>query len=141
MSNANRLERFVAAQQGEYSIALREIRQGRKRSHWIWYVFPQLKGLGFSQAAQFYGIADLEEAQAYAAHPLLGARLREISQELLKLETNDIRSVMPHPDHLKLCSSMTLFALAVPEEPVFRQVLDKFYLGQMDRLTLNRLGM
>lgn len=141
MTQINRLDRFLAAQQGQYSTALREIRQGRKRTHWIWFVFPQIKGLGFSQAAQFYGLANLEEAKEYAAHPVLGARLREISGALLTLETNDIRTVMPHPDHLKLCSSMTLFALAAPDEPVFRQVLDKFYHGQMDRLTLNRLGM
>lgn len=141
MTQTNRLERFVAAQQGEYATALREVRQGRKRSHWIWYVFPQLKGLGFSQTSQYYGIADLAEAQAYAAHPLLGARLREITGALLTLDTGNIRAVMPHPDHLKLCSSMTLFALAVPEEPLFQRVLDKYYGGQMDRLTLNKLGL
>ena len=141
MTQTNRLERFLAAQQGEYATALLEVRQGRKRSHWIWYVFPQIRGLGFSQASQYYGIADLAEAQAYAAHPLLGARLREITEALLALETDNIRAVMPHPDHLKLCSSMTLFALAVPEEPLFQRVLDKYYGGQMDRLTLDKLGL
>ena len=135
------LDRFVEAQEGMYEIALREIRAGKKHSHWMWFVFPQLKGLGKTGMSNLYGIDGVEEAMAYLAHPVLGARLREISGALLTLETNDIRTVMPHPDHLKLCSSMTLFALAAPDEPVFRQVLDKFYHGQMDRLTLNRLGM
>ena len=141
MTQRDPLDRFVSAQSGQYSLALHEIKQGCKRGHWVWFIFPQLKGLGFSQTSQYYGIAGLEEARAYAAHPVLGPRLKEITGALLALETNDVLAVMHHPDHLKLRSSMTLFALAVPDEPLFQQVLDKFYRGQMDPLTLGKLGM
>ena len=141
MTQRDPLDRFVSAQSGQYSLALHEIKQGCKRGHWVWFIFPQLKGLGFSQTSQYYGIAGLGEARAYAAHPVLGPRLKEITGALLALETNDVLAVMHHPDHLKLRSSMTLFALAVPDEPLFQQVLDKFYRGQMDPLTLGKLGM
>ena len=113
------LERFVKAQAYDYDAALREIRGGRKRSHWMWYIFPQLQGLGFSSTAQYYGIRDLEEAKDYMEHPLLGERLVEISAALLTLDTNDPSAVMGYPDDLKLRSCMTLFELAAPEQPVF----------------------
>ena len=134
------LARFVKAQEGDYARALREIQSGRKRSHWMWYIFPQLRGLGFSSTAQFYGIRDLEEAVAYMAHPVLGPRLVEISEALLALETNDPGRVLGYPDDLKLRSCMTLFELAAPEQPVFGRVLEKFYAGRRDPRTLELLG-
>lgn len=134
------LDKFVAAQRHDYDTALREIRGGRKRSHWIWYIFPQMQGLGFSPTAQYYGIRDLEQAKDYMVHPVLGPRLVEISQALLGLDCSDPSAVMGYPDDLKLCSSMTLFELAAPEEPVFGQVLDKFYGGRRDQRTLDILG-
>ena len=134
------LERFVKAQKYDYDTALREIRSGRKRSHWMWYIFPQLQGLGYSSTAQYYGIRDLEEAQDYMEHPVLGPRLVEISEALLVLDTSDASAVMGYPDDLKLRSSMTLFELAAPEQPVFGQVLEKYYSGHRDRRTLELLG-
>ena len=134
------LSRFVDAQAHSYDTALREIRAGRKRSHWWWYIFPQLRGLGYSSTAQLYGIRDLEEARAYMAHPLLGPRLIEISEALLGLPTNDPGAVLGWPDDLKLCSCMTLFELAAPDQPVFGRVLEKYYAGQRDHRTLAMLG-
>lgn len=130
------LRRFLSAQERDYDRALEEIRGGRKRSHWMWYIFPQIQGLGFSSTAQYYGIKDLEEAKDYMEHPLLSARLVEISQALLTLPGNNATAVMGYPDDLKLCSCMTLFEQAKPEEPVFGAVLDKFYGGERDRRTL-----
>ena len=133
------LDRFVKAQAYDYDAALREIRSGRKRSHWMWYIFPQLQGLGFSSTAQYYGIRDLEEAKAYIAHPVLGPRLKEISEALLGLDTCDPSAVMGYPDDLKLRSCMTLFELAAPEQPVFGRVLEKYYVGRRDSCTLELL--
>ena len=130
------MKRFLDAQKDVYEQALREIRAGRKRSHWIWFIFPQLKELGYSQTAKYYGIRDLDEAKAYLAEPVLRARLIEISEALLALPGNDPTAVMGYPDDLKLRSSMTLFAAADPECPVFRQVLDKYYGGEPDQRTL-----
>ena len=135
------LEKFVSAQKRDYATALQEIRNGRKRSHWIWYIFPQVQGLGMSSTAQFYGIKDLEEAKDYMEHPVLGPRLIEISEALLGLESSNPGAVMGFPDDLKLCSSMTLFELAAPEENVFSKVLEKFYGGRRDELTLRILGI
>ena len=137
---ANSLERFLSAQAHSYNDALREIRAGRKRSHWMWYVFPQIAGLGFSSTAQFYAIRDLNEAKAYISHPVLGARLLEISRALTQLPCSDPTSVMGCPDDLKLCSCMTLFEL-VSDDPVFAEVLDKFYGGRRDARTLRLLGL
>jgi len=134
------LERFVKAQEYDYAAALGEIRGGRKRSHWMWYIFPQLRGLGFSSTAQFYGIRDLDEARDYMAHPVLGPRLVEISEALLTLPGSDPGAVMGYPDDLKLCSCMTLFELAAPGQPVFGRVLEKYYAGRRDRRTLELLG-
>lgn len=133
------LKRFLDAQQYEYARALQEIRGGRKRSHWIWYIFPQLKELGYSDMAKFYGIRDLAEAKAYLAEPTLRVRLIEISEALLKLPENDPNKVMGYPDDLKLRSSMTLFAATDPDCPVFQQVLDKFFDGKPDQRTLDLL--
>ena len=135
------LDKYVSAQARDYDDALREIRSGRKRTHWIWYIFPQLDGLGYSPTAQYYGIRDLEQAKDYMAHPVLGPRLVEISEALLALPSSDPGAVMGYPDDLKLCSCMTLFEVAVPEEKVFGRVIDKFYAGHRDRLTLEILGL
>lgn len=135
------LDKYVSAQARDYDDALREIRSGRKRTHWIWYIFPQLDGLGYSPTTQYYGIRDLEQAKDYMAHPVLGPRLVEISEALLTLPSSDPGAVMGYPDDLKLCSSMTLFELAAPDQPVFGKVLDKFYGGRRDPLTLRLLGL
>ena len=133
------LERFVQAQADSYARALREIKSGRKTSHWMWYIFPQLSGLGHSQTARYYAIRDRAEAEAYLAHPVLGKRLLEISSELLKLESFDATAVMGWPDDLKLKSSMTLFGL-VSREPVFRQVLEKYFRGEEDVYTVQAIS-
>ena len=130
------LSRFVTAQQRSYSTALSEIRSGRKYSHWMWYIFPQIAGLGFSSTAQFYAISSLQEAKDFLADPYLGANLLEISAALLANPSDDPRYVMGYPDDLKLCSCMTLFREAGPQYPVFQQVLDKFYNGYPDERTL-----
>lgn len=133
------LERFVQAQADSYARALREIKSGRKTSHWMWYIFPQLSGLGHSQTARYYAIRDRAEAEAYLAHPVLGKRLLEISSELLKLESSDATAVMGWPDDLKLKSSMTLFSL-VSRELVFRQVLEKYFRGEEDVYTVQAIS-
>ena len=130
------LSRFHKAQKGSYETALAEIRAGRKRSHWIWYIFPQIQGLGYSSTAQYYAIEDLGEAKAYLADPVLRERLLEISNALLALDSCDPTDVMGYPDDLKLRSSMTLFSLADPECTVFRDVLEKFYDGREDPRTI-----
>ena len=130
------LSRFHKAQARDYAQALAEIRAGRKRSHWIWYIFPQILGLGFSTTSEFYAIRDLGEAKAYLADPVLRARLLEISGALLELDSSDPSAVMGYPDDLKLKSSMTLFELAEPDCPVFPAVLEKFYGGERDRRTI-----
>lgn len=133
------LNRFLTAQEQDYAQALAEIRAGRKRSHWIWYIFPQLRGLGYSYNAEYYGIADAEEARQYLAHPILGARLREITEALLELPESDSVCVMGRPDDLKLCSSMTLFEYVSVQDSVFGKVLDKYYGGRRDAATLRML--
>lgn len=133
------LERFLKAQEQDYDRALAEIRDGRKRSHWIWYMFPQMKGLGRSNVSEYYGIRNLDEAIAYMNHPVLGARLIEISEALLELESSDPAEVMGWPDDMKLKSSMTLFSLAAPEELVFGKVLNKFFYGERDENTMRML--
>lgn len=132
------LERFVKAQEGSYEIALNEIRQGQKRSHWMWYIFPQIKGLGYSSTAQYYAIQDENEAENYLNHPILSKRLMEISEELLKLDSNNASEVFGYPDDMKLKSSMTLFFL-VSEQEIFEKVLDKFFDGKIDRKTVEIL--
>ncbi|MCI6231551.1 MAG: DUF1810 domain-containing protein [Selenomonas sp.] len=134
------IDRFLKAQEGDYGVALREIRAGRKQTHWIWYIFPQLKGLGRSSTSEYYGIRDLDEAREYLAEPVLRMRLLEISEALLTLPSNDAEDVMGFPDNLKLHSSMTLFALAEPSSTVFQRVLDKFFAGEMDEKTVELCG-
>ena len=132
------LERFVLAQESDYELALSEIKSGRKRSHWMWYIFPQIQGLGYSSMAQFYAIKDKEEAIAYLKHPILGKRLEEITEALLFLEENDIDRIMGYPDNIKLKSSMSLF-YTVSIKEIFKQVLDKFFSGEFDEKTISLL--
>ena len=133
------IDRFLKAQENTYDGALSEIRDGHKRSHWIWFIFPQIQGLGFSAISQEYAIKDLEEAREYLNNPLLKARLLEISKALIDLPEFDPTKVMGYPDDLKLCSSMTLFHVADPEEPVFKLVLDKYFDGKIDKNTIRIL--
>lgn len=134
------LNRFITAQEHSYDAALSEIRNGRKRTHWMWYIFPQIDGLGRSSTAQYYAISDLQEAKEYYAHPVLGPRLVEISEALLSLDGDNATTVMGYPDDLKLKSSMTLFAIASCN-PVFSKVLDKYFDGRQDRWTVKILGL
>jgi uncharacterized protein (DUF1810 family) len=135
------LQRYLDAQDGggTYDAALAELRAGRKRTHWMWFVLPQLAGLGRSETAQFYALADLAEAQAYAAHPVLGGRLRECAQALLDLPVHDAEAVLGPVDAQKLRSSMTLFAVAAPDEPLWDRVLEAYFGGERDGATLARL--
>jgi uncharacterized protein (DUF1810 family) len=133
------LQRFVDAQAGVHDQALREIRAGRKTSHWMWFVFPQLRGLGNSPTAVFYGLASLDEARVYLAHPLLGPRLRECAAAAAGLKST-ARAVFGTPDDLKLRSSLTLFEAAAPDEPVFGQALDVLCDGVRDPRTQERIG-
>lgn len=135
MCDTYNLERFVEAQKSEYDVALREIREGCKRSHWIWFVFPQMASLGFSYNARFYGISCIDEARAYLAHPILGKRLRQITEALLQHKDKDVLSILGAIDTLKVCSCMTLFDV-VSTDDVFRQVLETFYEDKRDAQTL-----
>ncbi len=132
------LERFVQAQEDSYTIALKEIQRGKKKSHWMWYIFPQIKGLGYSFAAQYYAIQDKKEAEKYLLHPILSKRLYEISKELLKLECSNASAIFGFPDDMKLKSSMTLFYL-VSKSEIFQNVLDKFFDGELDDKTVKIL--
>jgi uncharacterized protein (DUF1810 family) len=137
------LQRFVDAQDRVYPTVLDELRGGRKRSHWIWFVFPQLRGLGRSQTALHYGISSLEEAQAYLAHDMLGPRLRDCSRLVAAIDGSSADDVFGWPDNLKVRSSMTLFARATDDPDVqaeFRAVLDKFYDGAEDSATVDLLS-
>lgn len=133
------LERFLIAQQTYYCTALQEIKSGQKRSHWMWFIFPQIAGLGYSETARYYAIKDLDEAKAYMEDYTLGTNLIEISEALLEVESSDEDEVMGWPDNLKLKSSMTLFALAKAECEVFQKVLDKFFGGEQDQKTIEIL--
>ena len=139
MTSEKGLSRFLEAQKGDFSQALSEIISGRKRTHWMWYIFPQLKGLGRSSTSEFYGIKDLSEAGDYLAHPVLGSRLTELSTELLRLKTSDANAIFGSPDDLKLKSSMTLFANVPGAPPLFQQVLEKFFGGSQDEKTIELL--
>ncbi len=139
MSRAFDLRRFVDAQSQTYDQALAELRAGQKRTHWMWFVFPQVAGLGRSGMAQRFAVSGVEEARAYLAHPTLGRRLVEAARALTALDTNDADRVLGPVDAMKLRSSMTLFAHAAPEEPVFRQVLDQYFDGTDDDATISRL--
>ena len=134
------LERFVRAQDGVYEAALAELRAGRKRSHWMWFVFPQLAGLGTSPMAERYAIGGLAEARAYLGHPALGPRLRECAETLLAVEGRTAHEILDSPDDLKLRSCATLFAAVAPPGSPFERLLGKYYGGERDRATLRLLG-
>lgn len=135
------LQRFVTAQDegGTYDGALAELWRGRKTGHWMWFVFPQIAGLGQSAMSQRYAITSLDEAKAYAAHLVLGSRLRESASAVLSTQAGNAEQILGGIDAMKLHSSMTLFSRAVPNEPVFSQVLDRFFDGEADQATESRL--
>lgn len=133
------LKRFVDAQAPVYGTVLDELRAGRKRSHWMWFVFPQLRGLGSSPTAVHYGISSLEEARAYLRHDVLGPRLRECTRLVNRVPGRSAAQIFGSPDDLKLCSSMTLFSRATDDNEDFLALLDKYYDGRQDQLTLSRL--
>ena len=132
------IDRFLEPQKTAYAIALEEVRNGRKVSHWMWYIFPQLRGLGQSNVAWYYGIEDLSEAQDYLEHPVLGQRLREITQAALELPGTDPMKIFGWPDNMKFRSCMTLFA-QVSEDDLFAKALDKFFDGKEDSMTMELL--
>jgi uncharacterized protein (DUF1810 family) len=135
------LERFVTAQAPVFSAVLDELKAGRKRSHWMWFIFPQLRGLGRSPTAEFYGLGSLDEARAYLAHPLLGPRLILCTETVLAVEGRSLHAIFGSPDDLKLCSSMTLCALAAGEgESVFRRALNRYCQGHLDEQTVALCG-
>lgn len=134
------LDRFVAAQEGTYDTARSELRQGSKQSHWMWFIFPQLRGLGRSEMSYHFGIADLDEAQRYLAHPLLGPRLVDSAQTVLAHDDLSARDILGAVDAGKLRSSATLFAAVDGAPEVFDQILDTFFDGERCRRTLDRLG-
>lgn len=141
MSESYDLSRFVEAQTGVYEQALSEIRSGRKQSHWIWYIFPQLEGLGFSSTSRRYAIKSLAEARAYLNHPILGPRLLACSEAAASVEGRSAHAVFGSPDDMKLRSCATLFAQVAPAGSVFDRVLDKYFNGQRDDKTLQLLGI
>lgn len=132
------IERFYEPHKQFYEIALKEIKAGRKQSHWMWYIFPQLKSLGYSYNAVYYGLEDADEAREFYNDAYLGEKLKEICHALLDCKSSDALEVFGYPDNLKLCSSMTLFYVAT-EDKLFVDVLDKFYGGKQDELTLNQI--
>jgi uncharacterized protein (DUF1810 family) len=134
------LRRFVDAQEPVYDTVLEELRNGRKRSHWIWFVFPQLQGLGHSPTAVRFGISSLDEARAYLAHPVLGPRLRVCARLVALIEGRSVDDIFGWPDNLKVRSSMTLFTRATDDNAEFRAVLDKFYNGEDDPATVELLS-
>lgn len=134
------LSRFLSAQAADYETALAELRAGRKRSHWIWYVFPQLRGLGLSAASAHYGIDGIDEARAYLAHPVLGERLRECVRAMLAHSHVSAREILGEVDAMKFRSCLTLFWTVAPEEPLFAEALERFFCGEPDRKTLQLLG-
>lgn len=136
----NILDRFLQAQENNYKIALSEIKSGRKTCHWMWFVFPQLKGLGLSATSQYYGIEDLNEAKKYLNHPILGARLKEITNELLSSDESNPELIFGRPDNYKLKSCMTLFSMVDnSENRIFIKAIDKFFFGKFDSKTINLL--
>lgn len=134
------LDRFVQAQSSSYQAALAELTRGRKESHWMWFVFPQITGLGFSPTAQFYALASLEEARAYLSHPVLGPRLRACLAAVLQVPNASAHDIFGSPDDLKFRSSLTLFAQAAPDETAFALALERYFDGEGDPRTLEILS-
>lgn len=141
MTTSYNLNRFVEAQQNTYHIALSEIKQGKKQSHWMWFIFPQVKGLGFTDYNIYYAIQDIDEAKAYYQHPILGSNLIEITEELLKIEKKTALEIFGKPDERKLKSCMTLFARIKNSNPIFQVVLNKFFDGLQDERTIDILNI
>lgn len=139
MSDPHNLQRFVDAQRPVYDTVCSELRSGRKRSHWIWFIFPQIAGLGHSETARWFSIASLDEARAYLAHPLLGPRLRACSRLVADIDGRDVNAIFGYPDDMKFHSSMTLFAQATEDNDVFVACLEKYFGGVPDEATLARL--
>ncbi len=137
MNQTYNLDRFISAQETIYASALNELRNGKKQTHWMWFIFPQLKGLGFSTTAKFYGINDLTEVLAYLQHPVLRERLEECIQAVINSKAKNPIAIFGHPDHLKFHSSLTLFYLAEPENKLFKEALEKYYQGITDFETEN----
>ncbi len=140
MAGSFDLKRFTEAQERDYESALAEINSGRKRSHWMWYIFPQIQGLGFSSISKYYAINNGDEAMAYLEHPVLGKRLVDICNALLSLEGNNATLIFGSPDDVKLKSCVTLFATLPGADDVFRKVLTKFFAGKEDQATLEKLN-
>ena len=139
MSDTYNLQRFIDAQESIYEDVIQELKQGRKTSHWIWYIFPQIKGLGRSWTAQQFAISSLEEAEAYLNNSILGSRLTECTQLVLNIEDRNIRQIFGYPDNLKFRSSMTLFLHATKDNQIFKDALLKYFEGKADQLTLDIL--
>lgn len=140
MKDTEHLQRFITAQEGVYERAFAEVKNGKKVSHWMWFIFPQMKGLGFSETARYYGIENRAEAEAYLNHPALSKRLKEITHILLDTNETDATKVFGYPDNMKLKSSMTLFANLPSAAPVFHHVLDQFFNGEEDDKTISLLN-
>ena len=134
------LQRFITAQNPVYQRVLSELREGRKRTHWMWFIFPQIRGLGESEVSRRFAIGSLYEAEAYFSHPILRSRLMECTELVNGIEGRSIEDIFGYPDHLKFRSSMTLFAQAVPGEKVFNEALDKYFAGVPDDFTISRLA-
>lgn len=130
------LNRFVKAQENTYQYAFSEIERGKKETHWMWFIFPQISGLGHSETARYYAIKDIKEAELYLRHPVLGKRLTNISKVLLKIQGKSAREIFGKPDDLKLRSCMTLFGALENTDPVFQEVIDRYFDGQKDEKTL-----
>ncbi|MGC1782907.1 MAG: DUF1810 domain-containing protein [Acidobacteriaceae bacterium] len=139
MNDPYRLQRFVDAQNPVYEQVCAELRRGRKTSHWMWFIFPQIRGLGSSETAQYFAISSREEATAYLAHPVLGPRLRECTRLVTAIEKKSVDQIFGYPDNLKFQSSMTLFAHATADSEDFLTALNKYFGGAFDQQTLSRL--
>ncbi len=135
------LNRFTKAQERIYGNVLSELKSGRKRTHWMWFIFPQIEGLGRSETARFYAIKSLKEAQEYLNHPVLGSRLPECSAIVLGVKDRSIEDIFGFPDHLKFRSSMTLFSCVKNADPIFEAVIDRYFQGKPDTRTLELLGL
>ena len=140
MTNTHNLQRFLDAQERVYDTVLDELRAGRKASHWIWFIFAQIAGLGHSSMAQQFAIASLDEAKAYLQHPVLGKRLRECTQLVLNVDGRTIEEIFPYPDNLKFCSCMTVFMTATIDNTIFKNALLKYFDGRPDQMTMNVLA-
>ena len=139
MDDPYNLQRFIEAQESVYAQARAELSRGQKTGHWMWFIFPQIRGLGSSETAQYFAIASREEATAYAAHPVLGSRVRECAALVLRIENKPVEQIFGYPDNLKFHSSMTLFARTTEDNQVFLEALKKYFSGEYDPQTLARL--